>query len=130
MILRSHQWRTSLLRLQIPVLASVVFGLACSAAPTAPSTERATAPAPTTATAPPTSAPPPTTAALPTAPPVAPSATTNTRSPVEEQSSTPAASTEPRPVAAAVGDGRTHPGPYFLGRPDAPVTIDEYADFQ
>ncbi len=28
------------------------------------------------------------------------------------------------------GDGRTAPGPYYLGRPDAPVTLDEYADFQ
>jgi hypothetical protein len=34
-----------------------------------------------------------------------------------------------RSVAAA-GDGRTYPGPFFLGRADAPVTIDEYADFQ
>lgn len=26
--------------------------------------------------------------------------------------------------------GGTYPGPFFLGRPDAPITIDEYADFQ
>jgi hypothetical protein len=28
------------------------------------------------------------------------------------------------------GDGNTHPGPYFLGRSDAPVVLEEYADFQ
>lgn len=32
--------------------------------------------------------------------------------------------------SSAVTDGRTAPGPYFLGRPDAPVTIVEYSDFQ
>jgi hypothetical protein len=26
--------------------------------------------------------------------------------------------------------GSTYPGPYYLGSPDAPVTIEEYADFQ
>jgi hypothetical protein len=26
--------------------------------------------------------------------------------------------------------GSTYPGPYYIGAPDAPVTIEEYADFQ
>lgn len=34
------------------------------------------------------------------------------------------------PVGGASSDGGTYPGPFFLGRADAPVTIDEYADFQ
>jgi hypothetical protein len=42
----------------------------------------------------------------------------------------PAASAPSREPAASPGDGRTYPGPYFLGRAAAPVTIDEYADFQ
>jgi hypothetical protein len=43
----------------------------------------------------------------------------------------PVAAVVPAPVAAvALADGRTHPGPYFLGQPDAPVTLDEYSDFQ
>jgi hypothetical protein len=42
----------------------------------------------------------------------------------------------PSPAATAAGvpessaDGRTYPGPFYLGLADAPVTIDEYADFQ
>lgn len=28
------------------------------------------------------------------------------------------------------GDGRTAPGPYFLGRIDAPVALEEYGDYQ
>lgn len=35
----------------------------------------------------------------------------------------------PVAVSIALADGRTHPGPYFLGKADAPVTLDEYADF-
>jgi hypothetical protein len=26
--------------------------------------------------------------------------------------------------------GSSYPGPYYLGSPDAPVTMEEYADFQ
>jgi len=26
--------------------------------------------------------------------------------------------------------GSTYPGPYYMGAPDAPVTIEEFADFQ
>ncbi|MFN0071503.1 MAG: hypothetical protein ACKVVP_08460 [Chloroflexota bacterium] len=26
--------------------------------------------------------------------------------------------------------GSSYPGPYYLGAPDAPVTFEEYADFQ
>ena len=26
--------------------------------------------------------------------------------------------------------GNTYPGPYYLGSPDAPVVLQEYADFQ
>ena len=37
---------------------------------------------------------------------------------------------QPEAVQPEVADGRTHPGPYFLGRADAPVTLEEYADFQ
>ena len=31
---------------------------------------------------------------------------------------------------ALTGDGGTYPGPYFVGRPDAPVRVDEFSDFQ
>lgn len=44
-----------------------------------------------------------------------------------------ASSPAPQAPAAAVavtGDGQTYPGPYFKGQADAPVTIEEYADFQ
>jgi hypothetical protein len=36
---------------------------------------------------------------------------------------------EPTPGAVALA-GNTDPGPYFRGQPEAPITIDEYADFQ
>jgi hypothetical protein len=36
----------------------------------------------------------------------------------------------PAPQVELSGDGRTYPGPYFVGRPDALLTITEYADFQ
>jgi hypothetical protein len=49
-----------------------------------------------------------------------------------------AASPSPAPVAAApagrasglAGDGNRYPGPYFRGKADAPVRLDEWGDFQ
>lgn len=35
------------------------------------------------------------------------------------------------PAGVALADaGNTYPGPFFRGRADAPITIDEHADFQ
>jgi hypothetical protein len=31
---------------------------------------------------------------------------------------------------ALTGDGKTYPGPYFIGKPDAPLRLDEFSDFQ
>ena len=35
-----------------------------------------------------------------------------------------------KPIAAQDFGGSTYPGPYYMGSPDAPVTFEEYADFQ
>jgi len=45
-------------------------------------------------------------------------------------SSTAGASPAASPATVALADGRVYPGPYFLGKADALVTLDEYADFQ
>lgn len=46
-------------------------------------------------------------------------------SPAAPAATVPASATSP-----VTGDGQSYPGPYFRGRADAPVTIEEYADFQ
>jgi hypothetical protein len=35
-----------------------------------------------------------------------------------------------KPIPAQELRGSSYPGPYYLGSPDAPVTFEEYADFQ
>jgi hypothetical protein len=64
------------------------------------------------------------------APAPAPSANTPTRAPQTAASSAAAPGPAASSVAFALADGRSHPGPYFLGRADAPIVLDEYADFQ
>jgi hypothetical protein len=44
--------------------------------------------------------------------------------------SAPAAVVAQAEPASAPAEGRTAPGPYFLGRPDAPLVMEEYSDFQ
>lgn len=98
----------------LTVAASVLVG--CSATPTAS-----------------TPAPPAKTGSGPTTP------NESTRSPlataplITPGAASPAVSpTAPGPteVSDPRSDGRGSPGPYVLGRADAPVTIEEYADFQ
>ena len=121
--------------------AALIMLAGCSPAstptgPAKPTTAATSAPAAVAPTqAPPVAAPAsPPAPLVPTTAPAAPSAAVAVApSPVAP---TPAAAAPspaaPISVAAAPapGDGRTHPGPYFLGRANAPVTLDEYADFQ
>jgi hypothetical protein len=49
-------------------------------------------------------------------------------SPAAERSA--AAQASPALAQAPAADGGSYPGPYFLGRAEAPVVLEEYADFQ
>lgn len=72
------------------------------------------------------------TAAAPSSPIVAPASSTArvTETPT-------AAATAPSPIVAAAPSvpapgvsGNSYPGPYFKGNANAPLTLEEYADFQ
>jgi hypothetical protein len=98
----------------LTMVISVLVG--CSAAPTA----SAPAQPATTATGP-TASNSPTSLAQATAPTISPGAASPAVSP---------AAPGPTDASAPSGAGRGGPGPYVLGLADAPVTIEEYADFQ
>jgi protein-disulfide isomerase len=98
---------------------ATALALATGVVISACSSTGATVPAPTGTSAPPQ----PTAAAKPAAP-------ASATAPAAVVPVPPAAASAVASTGVTTGAGRTYPGPFFLGRPDAPVTIDEYADFQ